>query len=301
MRTTALRGGKGEKGQSRGGSGEEKEEDALVSTVIAFSDECSKLGIEQVASLVDMALRLVELAAMNRENRPEPCSVRRVVLHDPDVDVHRLPLSETPRSGGGERSDLASHVVPDSSPVLLGELGERLPFSEGVKTPHPSDSDVERVGLLLRLALKSGEGVLPPFELDVPLLLELEIVDLVSVREDTDRDVGLLKRVVDADELLDGLHRRVGENLELLVVESFGVGSTLHRILAERRDGDGENFIVVLHELGEVEEGLGDFGREGVRSEGDGDGANEFFLLDKKRVSESQRRERRRERAWYWS
>jgi hypothetical protein len=225
-----------------------------------------------------MTLSLVVLSSVDGENRPEPCSIRAVVLEDGDVELHRFPLSESPGCGGGEGRHLALHVGVGAVPVLLRELRQTLPLSEGVEAPHATEGELDRLGVLLLLPLEGGEGVLPSFELDVPVLSQLEVVHLVGVNEDTDGDVGLLERVVDADELLDRLQRRVAEHLELLVVESFGVGATLECVAPEGGDGDGEDLVVVLHELGEVEERLDDLGGEGWRRERRRDRTDEFLL-----------------------
>ena len=72
--------------------------------------------------------------------------------------------------------------------------------------------------------------------------------------------LGLLQLRVDRDERLDR-RGRVRVRLDLAVVQRLGVGVALLGERAQLADVDGQRLVVVLHELGQVEQGLRHLGR----------------------------------------
>lgn len=132
-------------------------------------------------------------------------------------------------------------------PLALNEVRELIPLPESVKTAHLSEDDFPVLLSFGGFPIEGGVGFLPTVELEVPsfvveLLVALSserVVLVSSVGEDPPGGVLLLKLRVDVDESFDDVGGRIGEPFELLVVESFGVGSMLEGLREEgKKRGD---------------------------------------------------------------
>ena len=86
----------------------------------------------------------------------------------------------------------------------------------------------------------------------------------LCVHQDAVGGLRQVQLVIDADERLHGGRSWRGiTKLELFVVQGLGEGVTLGGQRAQRADVYGQRALVVLHELGKIQNGGDDLGREG--------------------------------------
>lgn len=114
-------------------------------------------------------------------------------------------------------------------------------------------------------ALVSSKRVVPPAQLFVPPLAQLEVSQVrARVHEHAQRCFGLTQLVIDVDKTFCCSGRGLGK-LELLVVQRLGVSVAFLGQGAERARVQRQPLVVVLHKLGQVEQGGDDFGWNGGR------------------------------------
>ncbi len=79
-----------------------------------------------------------------------------------------------------------------------------------------------------------------------------------GVGQGTKGGVRLLQLGIDVYQAFNDLWRRVGEELGFFVVQRLGVAVELVCTIAEHANIDRQRFVVVLHELGQVEQHVND-------------------------------------------
>jgi len=97
--------------------------------------------------------------------------------------------------------------------------------------------------------------------------LNLDRRILLRVSQDADSGFVLLQLVVDADERARGAVGRLAE-LGLAISQRLGEGTALFGQMTEGRNVDRKRLVIVLHELGQVQERLKDLGRNVGRHQG---------------------------------
>jgi len=237
----------------REAKGRKGKKDELVRSTVTLSKQRTQLRIHRIPRPEDMPHRLGVLSVVNRDDRSVEEVIRRILLHDRDVVLHQIPLLQRPSSSSRKRSHLPMICHAHTPPLALDEIRELIPLSESVQAAHLSEDDLAVLLSLGGFPIEGGVGFLPAVELEVPafvvellVVLSSEGVVLVSsIGEDSPGGVLLLKLRVDVDEGFDDVSGGIGEPFELLVVESFGVGSMLEGLKKKEKERGSQRGLKV--------------------------------------------------------
>ena len=154
----------------------------VVRTRIALAHQRRELRVQRVARTRNEPLRLVPLSMVDGQHGAVEGALARLGAHGRDELVHHVPLPKRPRGGRRERRHLAAPLGPGRRPLGLHELREVLPLAERMQAAHLAKHDLLRIGLLDGAPLVRREGLFPPMQLLVPLLMVRNVHVLTRIR-----------------------------------------------------------------------------------------------------------------------
>eukprot|EP01137_Pigoraptor_chileana_P037292 Opistho-2@34172 len=245
-----------------------------VCAVVTLSRQRRQLGVQNVAGSVNLLLCDAKLVSVHGENGAEESALLHVLAHRPQVVVHCVPPTKTPRSGSRHRGNGVPRKFVRHTPLVLRKDVKVSPIAKRVQAAHAPNRQSHVQRILALLTVVHFQRFIPLLQLLIPGLVDgqFEIVVLLRIRQDTSGGLGLLQLVVYADQGLDCLGRLRRVEFDFLVMERLCIGMTAACVLAEGASVDRKGFVVVLHVLSKVEKCLqdlrGNVWREQRRLEG---------------------------------
>src|SRR5271170_660106 len=115
------------------------------------------------------------MISLDSQDCTKECSVGRVLFHNANVVVHQIPFATPPRRGGSQCRHASSVLIGSIVPVLLRNLREHPPFTQGMQTSHLTHHDIEIIRFGLFTTLICCKCLLPSLKFLKPSFLQLNI------------------------------------------------------------------------------------------------------------------------------
>ena len=238
----------------------------VVVVVVGLLVDADQEVLQELAALLDGGFGCSEVFLGDVDDGLVVVGVVLPRVHLLGVLLERVPAAELDRGSSCVLRDVEELYFLLQQ--VVADLEDGFPLGQRVVAAHPVFGVVDLVFVgHQRDVLVAFERDFPAAESFVPLLLGLGAEHVLGEDEHAVGCFGLAEVGVERDEAFDGLVGGEGE-LELSVVERFGVRVALFREVGHGGDVELEALVVVFHELREVEDGFEDGERHVLHGDG---------------------------------